>query len=389
MPTIAIPGRKTTTPIGVDLGRTGVRLAQLVSGQGRWHVKRLAHWAVSGSTDAEESENVANALAVVSGRLNRSIRRNEFAGHGVVVGLSQPDLELHALELPEQSESGAGAQVAAAARWEIERLSQYAEGTTETAQWRLPTSRSVRTTAVGVAVPSATVTEVWTTCRGAKAACHRIDAAACALVRAGVTLRSPRQDEVWGVLDLGARGIRLILCVDEVPVLVRSLEGGGLAWTAQIAETLKVSPESAELHKRDHGIRHAAAGGGSAGQGAEQAGEGSSFAELAGMIFTALRHDLDRISAEIVRSYDYILGCYSGRKAADLILAGGSAALKNLDAYLAERLGIPVHRPRAYLDQGGSRLAVDESAWHAASARDPLDASLCAIGLCIQPENRS
>ena len=246
-----------------------------------------------------------------------------------------------------------------------------------------------------MAVSRQTVQEVWDLSRRIGADCRRIDALTCALARAGSVLRPPKPDEVWGVLDLGARAVRLILCVDHVPVVARALEGGGTRWTEKIAESLKVSQESAELHKCDHGLRTGKSAPGDAGGGGGET-VGGPLMELASMILAAVGADLDGIAREVERSYEYVLQCYPGRKAGDLILAGGSAALRNLDAYLADRLGIPVVRAEEFLQRSESLLCAERAAdssprglKSAARFREPLAAFLGAVGLAIEPEGGS
>ena len=389
--TLGIPRRRMVTPVGVDVGLTGVRAAQLRLINGEWSLIRAVHWRLRRAEDQQQG------VSTIQERLRKALRQNDFSGRALVFGLSQPDVELHALELPERGDKGGAAQIQAAARWEIERLGRFDEGTTETAIWRLPPGRGTRTTAMGVAAPKQVIGEIWNLCRSVGGDCRRIDAAACALSRAGVLLRPPNSEEVWGILDVGARAVRLILCVDEVPVLARALDGGGQGWTEIIAETLKVSTDSAELHKCDHGIRPPVSAGGSKagpegtepGDAKQQAGPLGAVAE---MIFSALGAELDRIAGEIERSYEYVLQCYPGRRAADLILAGGGAALKNLAACLAGRLGIGVALADAYFDKArvsdttGPTLARPV---HGLCGREPLAAYLGAIGLAVGVEGES
>ncbi|MHC4609573.1 MAG: hypothetical protein ACYS7M_04420 [Planctomycetota bacterium] len=390
MATITAPRRRTFSPVGLDIGQTGGRAVQLRRVGAKWSLSAALHWPLRRSEDQD------TGAAGLQERLSRALQQNAFVGREIVVGLSQPDVELHALELPGVPDGGGDlGQLDSAARWEIERLSSFEEGATETAQWWLPRGRGTRTTAVGVAVPRKTVDQMWDLCRRAGGDCRRIDALTCALSRAGSALRTPGQDEVWGILDLGARAVRLILCVDDVPVVARSLEGGGGQWTEKIAEALKVSAESAELHKCDHGVGNTNRGREvldpqATGSAADSAGSGDRqdgpLAELAGMIFAALSTELDRIAREVERSYEYALQCYPQRKAADLILSGGSAALRNLDAYLAQRLGIPVARAEAYLAHSDSLLCGDGAALR---LRESLAAYLGAVGLAIDPESGS
>jgi len=388
MVAIGTARRRTLSPIGIDLGLTGARLAQLRRVEGTWVVERLVRWGVPATAGPEDGETSLEEIARLAARLRRVLHQGDFAGTELTVGLSQPDLELHPLELPERGDGEVERQMQAAARWEVERLSRFPEGTTESAHWRLPASRRTRTTAMGVAVPSTRVRAVWDMCRSAGGDCRRIDAAACALSRAAVLLRRPREDEVWAVLDVGARATRLILCVDEVPVLARSLGPGGQAWSKRIAEALHLSEESAELHKCDQGIRFSGPSRGdppAAGADARRGG-GAPLAELAGLVFSALRVELERIADEIIRSYEYVMQCYPGRKAADLILAGAGSCLTNFDTFLAERLGVPACHPQTYVDQGRAGLRLSENAGQRVACREALDGYLGAVGLCLPPE---
>ncbi|MCH7812806.1 MAG: pilus assembly protein PilM [Planctomycetes bacterium] len=379
MRTLTATRRTTTSPIGLDIGATGARAVQLLRSGRNWTVVSAVQWPLRRSDDRDD------ALAGLQERFGRALREDLFVGRAVVVGLSQPDVELHALELPDATGSqGDPTQIESAARWEIERLCRFEEGATQTAHWRLPRGRGTQSTALGVAVQKDTVQSIWNLCRRAGADCQRIDATACALSRAGTLLRPPNQDEVWGVLDVGARAVRLILCVDQVPVVARSLDGGGVRWTQKIVEALGVGTESAELHKCDHGLRPVVRDASPASvPGPAAATDRGPLAELAGMISKALRSELDRLIGEVERSYEYVLQCYSGRQAADLILTGGGAALKNLDVYLGDRLGIPVRIADAYLEEEGTKLTGGPEA---GGRRQSLAPYLGAIGLAIDPE---
>ena len=372
--------RTTVSPIGLDLGRTGARVVQLTRCDRARTLVAATTWHFGGE-DAP-----ADSWPALQERLARAVRHQDVAGRALVAGLSQPDVELHALELPRAKDAPADRQIDSAARWEIQRLCGFEDQAAQTAHWWLPPGRGTCATAIGAAVPEPALKQLWEICRRAGADCRGVDVAACALSRAGTLLRPPAPDQVWGILDLGARGTRLILCVDEVPVLARSLDSGGQLWTRKIAASLQVSPEAAERHKCDHGIRP----GGwrpSSAAGVRPADEpDNALVELAGLILGALRPELDRIADEVERSYEYVLQSYPERKAADLILAGGGAACKQLDHYLAERLGIPVASPDGYLGTGNSRLSIDPSL---GKIREPIAAYLAAIGLAVEPEDQA
>ncbi len=377
MPALLTKRSAVYSPLGVDIGLTGARAVQLKRLDGRWTVHYAAHWPLSAT------EPNSSAADSIGRRLKRALSNQEFAGRSVVLGLSQPDVEVNALELPPAQSGADYSQLASAARWEIQRLSRFEDESIQTDLWWLPSGKGSHPTAMGVAVPTEMVQGLWQACRRARARCLRVDVSACALPRAGLAIRPSHPQEVWGLLDVGARGTRLVLCVGEVSVLARTLGDGGASWTAKLAQALQVSEPSAEQHKRDHGIASLRPAKPSEQVRGSGLGQPTRNSQLADMIFTALRPDLDRIGQEITRSYEYLMQCYPGNKAGSLLLSGAGAALVGLDNYLSERLGIDVSLPDSFLNDPQSRLQVGDLC---RGGRQSLSAFMAAIGLAIDPE---
>jgi Tfp pilus assembly PilM family ATPase len=348
--------RKTVySCVGLDVGATSLRCAQLKRVRGGWRIHLLASWlAPTGIPDFRHHES-ARARAF------QWLTELEFTRRQAIAGLSPPDLEHHAMELPPIPAAGAEA-LQQAAHWEIERLMTYEEGTAQTAFWSLPGGRALRATAIGVAAPRANLDQVLEICRAGRLDCMQVDAASCALARFATLLREPEAaQEVWGVLDLGLRLTRLVIVVDDTPVLVRAFEMCGERWTQHLAGTLQVTTTTAERHKRDHGLQPPRRGGGGP--------------PLAEMIFNALRADLDGLVAEIERSFRYVLGSFPKRPPGVLLLVGGGASMRNLPELLTQRLGIPVRAPQF----DGSVPLLEKTS--GCTAREPLSAFAGAIGL--------
>ena len=212
--------------------------------------------------------------------------------------------------------------------------------------------------------------ETVTACAHAGLTCTRIDAAAAALCRFGHRLHQSSPDIVWGLLDLGHCQTRLILCVDDVPVLIRQAGAGGAAWTQRIADALQISAKAAEVQKRDVGIALT-------GRGLRADAASAPTTELGSILTGILRSDLHEIAGEVKQSYEYVLSCYPGRQAADLILVGAGAATRNLPEYLTSALGISVHRASAYLEHESCR-------WHPSLGdQNRLEDFALAIGLTV------
>ena len=333
-----------TTLIGLDLGTRATRAAQATRSPGRYTVARAVRCEQPDLDPGVPDESRSTAVT-----LPGSLRPAEFHGKRVRTALNSPDLELHALELPAAVSTGSSAELARVVRWEVERLTTDAGEDLETRHWPLPATTASGPNAIGVAASREKIVAVVAACRQAGLVCTGVDAAAAALCRFGGLLQAWDSEAVWGILDLGYRLTRLVLCVDDVPVLARNVGGGGAAWTQRIAESLQISPKTAEVQKRDAGLALR-------GRGIRAEGGAAPPTELASIITGVLRTDLRDIALEIKRSYEYVLGCYPGRRAADLVLVGAGAAMKNLPEYLNNALGITVRRASAYSDSDSCRV---------------------------------
>jgi Tfp pilus assembly PilM family ATPase len=340
----ALPRRRTR--IGLDLGAAGVRAVQLTRSADGYRVANAAHGDRPRTAEPDSAD--ARPLA---GDIAECVRRTSFRGKAVAAALASPDVEFHTLELPAAALHADEGEAAQIVRFEVERLMSGAGGPFETRHWALPETTVAAPSAIGVGAAHAIINRTVEACTEAGFTCADLDTSATALCRFGAVLHTWPHDQVWGVLDVGDRQTRLVLCLDDTPVLVRTTGPGGRAWTQRVADALQLSFKAAEIHKRDHGI--ALTGRLSAVKTLAEEGARS---ELASLILGAVRADLNEIAAEIKRSYEYVLSCYPGRCAGDLVLCGGGSALRNLPEFLGKALGIPVRRASTYLDDPSCRL---------------------------------
>jgi type IV pilus assembly protein PilM len=359
-------GRGRVTPIGIDVGDRNVRAAQLRRSGDKYIVTRIG--CLQLPDDLNTTTNPKSATQLIGAWLSQM----GFRKRDCVMGLSAPDVELHAMELPD---SISPAQVKQAARWEVERLMSFEQGSATIDYWPIPESRQMTSSAIGVAASPTAFETLLPICERAKFRCTRLDATPCALARFGSMYRGPvSQTDVWGVLDLGARQTRLIICVAQVPILVRSFNKGGQKWTDQLAEALSISPQAAERHKCDHGI-------GSAKQQRRKSDvDFASGGPVAEMIYNVLRDELGGVIAELERSYKYVIRCFNDRPCGPLLLAGGAASMTNLADLLTSKLGIEVLVPD--MDSADAHCGIDFSQVRD-QVRGPLPEYAAAIGLAI------
>ncbi|MFQ5413806.1 MAG: pilus assembly protein PilM [Phycisphaerae bacterium] len=370
--------RPTTPPMGVDIGATGVRAVQATRAKGRWRVVAAAR-----SGRAGPDGDAGAAPDGVDVHLARGLRQGGFRKRDTAIALSPPDVEFHSLELPDAVLGGDADRATQVVRWEIERLMTHAETHVETRYWRLPSGPGSGANAIGVAADRGTVTRVTDACRAAGVSCRRVDTAATALTRLGALLGAWGRDEVWGTLDLGARQTRLMLCTDDVPVLVRVVGSGGQAWTKLLADSLDVTPKTAELQKREYGITGTVRGARRDDRrdrpGPRETRHAAPSDALASITYGVLRTELHALAAEVKRSYEYVLSCYPRCHAADLILVGGGAGMRNLPEWLASAAGVCMRRASDYMRGGSCALEYPET------AGAPLESMAVAVGLALGP----
>jgi Tfp pilus assembly PilM family ATPase len=364
MMTTLMKRTRRRTPIGVDIGSTGVRAVQLVRTGERFDVLRSA-------ASDRPSAGDDGAGRARSAWIRECLRKADFHGRSAVTGLNTPEADFHLLELPKAVLAGASAECDAAVHWEIVRLMGASPQTIEVRHWPLPAASAAAPNALGVGAPRACIESALSSCAWAGLRCRAIDTTATALSRFGCLLAHRPAEVVWGMLDLGHRQTRLLLCVGEAPVLVRNVGSGGAEWTQRIAETLRLSPKAAEIHKRQHGIARTA-------RGRRQDGSSAQDGELGVILLNALRGDLNEIAGEVKRSYDYALSCYAKHAVGELMLVGGGAQTANLAEFWGNVLGIPVRRASSYLDEGSCRLRYATAQGHA------VEMLAAAIGLAIE-----
>lgn len=362
-----VTNRFKRLPVGLDVGEHGFRAVHVKQHGRRFVVtKALQHERRSQRTRSDTEE----ASVSFPERMASFVRAAEIQRRCVAVELSPPDVEFHPLELPPAVLSTDETRVSELVRWEVSRLLGETDDEFETRYWPLPPTKVPAPSVMGAAVKRDAVLEKVTVCDAAGVHCLSVEPSSVALARLGGLLHEWDAKDVWGILDLGARETRLILCVDGVPTIVRRAGSGGAGWTVRISESLQVGVRAAEIQKREKGIALSS-------RGVRSESGGPPTRAVASIILGALRNELKDVAAEVKRSYEYALTCYPDYRVADLVLVGGGAALRNLPEFLGEALGIPVARASDFLDRQTCRLAVRTG------QSDSVDELAVAIGLTL------
>ncbi len=341
------------------MGTTGVRIAQVAM---RDHDVDVIHKARIGAVQDGDEARSANMLT-------RCFQQEPFKGKTVHLAMAASDVEYHTLEIPLAILEGSEDNIAKVVSSETSRLMTFGANPVEIRYWRLPDTPSAAPNTVGVVAKLDSIQRIIGDCATVGLNCACVDTPALAMSRFGVVLGNWKNEEIWGITDIGHHHTRLAVCVGEAPILVRSIGPGVQKWKESVAEALQVSENAAEVQMRDHGVALAT-------RGTRQA-VNTETSRLASLILGAIRSEVNKLANEIKRSYEYVLGCYPQRQVRDLILCGGGSLTPNIAELIARMLGIEVHRASDYLGREGCRLR-----WTSTS-RNALEHYAVAIGLAI------
>ena len=172
-----------------------------------------------------------------------------------------------------------------------------------------------------------------------------IDVDSFALEGVHELLRGPKEDVGAAVLylNIGHSVTNLSIIENGVTRVVRDVFIAGMSFTKAIMKTLQLDLARAEEAKKTHGIII------DAEEKEKALQEGNREALGASQAVAAVVRDL---VAEVHRSVDFYLSQGPDRSIGRIVLAGGSARLRNLARHLAGELKVPVEvmNPLAFLN---------------------------------------
>lgn len=304
--------------IGLDIGTTGVRAAELEfatgrPGKGGPTLQRFSQVALPAGAvrDGEVTDQ-----AVVSGALRQLWQQGKFATKDVVIGIGNQRVLVRELELPWMPP----AQLKASLPYQVQEMLPVSIDDalldflpTEEADG--PQGRIVR--GLLVAAPRETVTTNLLAVEAAGLRPTAVDLNGFALVRAFGRTAAP--GAVAAYVEVGARVTTVVVAQGTTPRLVRVLPMGGLNATDAVANALGTTHPEAEQVKREVGL--------TGGTGPAQ---------------EAVLH-VTRALVEAVRNtFVYYAGNHPGQGIELVVLSGGGAHLVGFGQYLSSASRLPV-----------------------------------------------
>ena len=312
----------STRVVGLDVGTTAVRAAQVELGSGgaggkvQPTLQRVA--AVPLPVGAVRDGEVADAPAV-SAALRRLWEVGRFESRDVVIGVGHQrvlvrDLELPWMPLP-QLKASLPYQVNEMLPMQVSDalLDYYPTGEGENEQ-----QRTVK--GMLVAAPRDSVTANVVAVEGAGLRPTMVDLNAFALLRA--LARGDLARCTAAFVDIGARTTNVVIATGGAPRLVRMLRAGGQDATDAVARALSVAQPEAEQLKRQIGVGREVPG--------QYASAAEALAATTMSLLESVRNTLTYFASGQHTAVDVI------------VLSGGGAHLPGLGQYLSSASRIPV-----------------------------------------------
>lgn len=271
-------------------------------------------------------------------RIVRLVGQGDFVGSDVAIVLSPPEVRFCALKVPKKALTQPDGRVREVVAWEVAREMRADVHELEVRYWELPPGHQQSVNVMAVALPIERALTWFRLFARDQLRLRRIDVSPCALVHLGCRMSVPRENELWGVLDLGYRRATLTVALGNVPVYIRLLPVSSDAWTRSLAEAFEVGYAAAEQIKRTQGIRPV-----ERGIRPPQPDQPLLNAEdIPHVVFGLLRESLDDLVSEINKCFAYVMQNFPDVNATRLLLAGGGANLGGLTQYLETELGLSV-----------------------------------------------
>ena len=314
--------------IGIDLGTSAVKLAQVeqIAGQYRLARARIVRRAPGG----EGNGSAGAAAQWWADVFRRESLRDGFAGRRAACVLSASETDLRAMNLPEGTDAERRAMLAnemetifagnsgrrAFDFWDTRRQAAAGESALENVN-----ALSVAENDVASVVASLTRSGLF---------CEVLDGLPLALARAVGMVSAPPPGVPVAALDWGSTSATFSIVCDEVPVFTRHLRDCGYsALPASVVEALGLPVEDAEQLLATHGL-------------CDPARPDDPLDDVQEVLTDVTAEALGNVVSRLDKTLAYPELHRSRLLPERIWLFGGGATVRNLPAILSARIGLPV-----------------------------------------------
>jgi type IV pilus assembly protein PilM len=330
--------------VGLDIGTSGVRAAELLLGKGAATLERFGQVALP--TGAVRDGEVQDTDAVAAA-IRQLWAQAKFSTKKVVVGVANQKVVVRQVELPWMPENELRKSLSFQVQdyvplpideavLDFHQLDEYTNDSGARMSRVLLVAAAKEM--VGSAVEAVTRAGLQPT---------MVDLTSFAVLRSLASFEDFGASGAEALIDVGAQITNIVIHENGAPRFVRILAMGGADITDAVAERLGVPAEQAEAIKQESGM-------------AAQRGEGESSPASRAIESTA-----NSFVEEVRGSLDYFLAQPGAARISRVVLSGGGSRLGGLAERLsaATRLPVVAARPLSTIKLGKTGLTPDQLAY--------------------------
>jgi type IV pilus assembly protein PilM len=362
---------KSYSPVGLDIGSTGIRAIQLAGSGSSAHVHSAletrfdaGHFCGDGATDDSGMDE-----AWLIEQLRSLAACGDFNGNDVVLHCPTNKLDMRPVKLPSGPEGLPYDAIQGVIK--LQTGQHLGIDPQQAVCEHFITDGEIRQgqlTVMAITADGQWIRRRLELVRAAGLQCLAVDALPCVLARCtdlmddkesadacsdeGTPEESDKEkiNALIAVLDIGYTGSTLVVCNNKGPVFCRFFSLGGRQFTDILSQRLLVGTNHAEALKLKYGL-DCRSGQFSTSQAEHETMSSGAVAttslikqntEISQTIYMALQKDLASYVEGLIRSLNYVITEHPGVQLQKMLLCGSGSHMCNLAGFLTEQFGIPV-----------------------------------------------
>jgi type IV pilus assembly protein PilM len=307
---------KNTDFIGLDIGSTAIRLVQLRPGA-KPSLMAYASVPVEGNITISDAAGDQDKVAAL---IKQLLVENKIMAKDVVVGLPSNKVFATVIRTPNIDRKQLGKAISLQAEQFVPMAISQVK-----LDWAVlnetPDGKSLDV--LLISAPNSIVEKYVSIVEKAGLEALALEANAVAVTRSLLPAGAP----ACVVLDLGSLDSDVTVVWKNVPMLMRSIEVGGLTVVRTVSKTLGLDEAQATQFTYKFGLTQS---------------------KLEGQVYRAVKPVLDGLVAEVVKSIKFFNSRYPDVTLEKLVVTGGPSMMPELGIYLANSLGMPVEFGNAW-----------------------------------------
>ncbi|MCD4782274.1 MAG: type IV pilus assembly protein PilM [Candidatus Eremiobacteraeota bacterium] len=310
---------------GIDLGTHSVKMAQIIKTSSGFQLTKFAEGPTPALTIKDGQIIDSRALGDT---VKAMLANNKMSMDRVVSAVSGQSVVIRPIIMTQMNER----ELQNAIKFEAERYLPYsvADAQIKGTILRKSVEGEEKTMEVLlVAAPNEMVTTTQEVIKMAGITPLAIDLEPFALVRsARAVLSNEIVNQTIALINLGASSSSINIFKEGILRHNRTITTAGNSFTKAIGQSLNLSFEEAEKIKKEKGVIRVEK-------------DATPVAPTTMRIFNVIIPVLNDLVTEIQRSFDFYRARYRGESVDKILLSGGTAKFKNIDAYMSTELGVP------------------------------------------------